>query len=205
MPIGRRAWPHRRRRPAWLPAATAARAGCAHRLVRLVPRPVAPEPDAGVDCWIDDRLEYRFGLGGRRSDLPAPRHSAADGSTGTTSTRSAAAQPRRSLAGRRRTQTMLATPLRFAGMPADRYWQFEDGAGQSRRPARSSRTTWPGLLLVEFATVYGNDWLVVPVDVPLGSFTAIDVGARTRRRSASSRWSPAPTTAVAPAASGCSR
>jgi hypothetical protein len=30
------------------------------------------------------------------------------------------------------------------------------------------------LLLVEFATVYGNDWLVVPVDVPLGSYTRID-------------------------------
>ena len=29
------------------------------------------------------------------------------------------------------------------------------------------------LLLVEFATVYGNDWLVVPVDLPVGSYTEV--------------------------------
>jgi hypothetical protein len=71
---------------------------------------------------------------------------------------------------------MLATPLRFAGMPADRYWQFEDGqvnlGALEVQPHDLAR-----LLLVELATVYGNDWLVVPVDVTLGSYT--EVGAVT--------------------------
>jgi len=58
-------------------------------------------------------------------------------------------------------QSMLATPLRFAGMPADRYWEFEDsqvnlGALQVQ-PHDLAR-----MLLVEFATVYGNDWLGRP-------------------------------------------
>ncbi len=67
---------------------------------------------------------------------------------------------------------MLANPLRFAGMPADRYWQFEDGqvnlGALEVQPHDVAR-----LLLVEFATIYGNDWLVAPVDVPLGSYTEI--------------------------------
>jgi hypothetical protein len=57
-------------------------------------------------------------------------------------------------------------------MPADRYWQFEDGqvnlGALQVQPHDLAR-----LLLVEFATVYGNDWLVVPVDVPLGSYSEL--------------------------------
>lgn len=30
------------------------------------------------------------------------------------------------------------------------------------------------LMLLEFALAYGNDWFVVPVDVPVGSVTRID-------------------------------
>ena len=42
---------------------------------------------------------------------------------------------------------MLATPLRYPGMPADRYWQLEEGASTSRRSRRSRTTSrgcaWP--------------------------------------------------------------
>jgi hypothetical protein len=132
---------------------------------------VAAQPDPASDCWIDERLEYRFGLsvgpqtfrapqfGGGRVDWPDL--DASDDSDPTSGARPAAEQ------------TMLATPLRFAGMPADRYWQFEDGqvnlGALEVQPHDLAR-----LLLVEFATVYGNDWLVVPLDVPLGSYTAVD-------------------------------
>ncbi len=69
-------------------------------------------------------------------------------------------------------QTRYATPLRYAGMPADRLWQFEDSAvnlgGLESEPHDLAR-----LLLVEYALSYGNDWLVVPVEVPAGSLTTI--------------------------------
>jgi hypothetical protein len=137
---------------------------------------VAPEPDPGSDCWIDDRLEYRFGLrvGAARFEAPSFGGGRVDWSDldATDLTNPAAGAPAAAQ------QTMLATPLRFAGMPADRYWQFEDGqvnlGALEVQPHDLAR-----LLLVEFATVYGNDWLVVPVDVPLGSFTAIDEVAYT--------------------------
>jgi hypothetical protein len=47
-------------------------------------------------------------------------------------------------------------------MPADRWWQFEDAridfGNVDAGPADLAR-----LLLVEFATVFGNDWFVVPI------------------------------------------
>jgi hypothetical protein len=132
---------------------------------------IAPLPDPSSDCWIDERLEYRFGLTVGAAQLQAPAFgggrvdwSAVDAATNTDPCAGTAAAAE---------QTMLATPLRFAGMPADRYWEFEDkqvnlGALEVQ-PHDLAR-----LLLVEFATVYGNDWLVVPVDVPLGSYTRVD-------------------------------
>jgi hypothetical protein len=71
------------------------------------------------------------------------------------------------------TRTVSATPLRFTGMPADRLWEFEDAAVNLGSPQVEPHDL-ARLLLVEFAMTYGNDRLVVPLDVPLGSLTTID-------------------------------
>lgn len=67
-----------------------------------------------------------------------------------------------------RTATLLATPLRYPGMPSDRYWQFEDAsidvAAIEAQPHDLAR-----LCLAEFAVSYGDDWLVVPVDGEIGA------------------------------------
>jgi hypothetical protein len=61
------------------------------------------------------------------------------------------------------TDVVLATPLRYAGMPARRYWQLEEGSVDlsaiEAQPHDLAR-----LCLAEFALVSGDDWLVVPVD-----------------------------------------
>jgi hypothetical protein len=87
---------------------------------------------------------------------------------------------------------------RYPGMPADRFWEFEDGrvylAGLDAGPTDLSR-----LLLVEFTLVYGNDWFVVPVELPIGSlfrmgaFTVKDTfGVQTKvdstRQSVGGNW-----------------
>lgn len=136
-------------------------------------------PDSG-GAWSTERLEYRFALrfgdeqntviaqgtqfgsaavrwsdlvwmDGERADLP---HGAPAGTPIET------------------TATMLATPLRFPGMPADRYWQLEDGAidlgAIEAQPNDLAR-----LCLAEFAMSSGDDWLVVPVDGLLGAVNQI--------------------------------
>lgn len=82
--------------------------------------------------------------------------------------------------------TMLATPLRYPAMPADRYWQMEDGRvdlgaieAQAHDLAR--------ICLAEFAMSSGDDWLAVPVDGLLGAVNQVqqvevidDFGGSTR-------------------------
>jgi hypothetical protein len=63
----------------------------------------------------------------------------------------------------------MASPLRYAGMPADRLWQFEDGTVNLGQ-LEIQRYDLARLCFVEFAMIYGNDWFVVPVDVNTGTF-----------------------------------
>lgn len=67
---------------------------------------------------------------------------------------------------------MLATPLRYPGMPADRYWQLEEGSVDvsaiEAQPHDLAR-----LCLAEFALVSGDDWLVVPVDGKVGAVNQV--------------------------------
>jgi len=67
---------------------------------------------------------------------------------------------------------MLATPLRYPGMPADRYWQLEEGSVDvsaiEAQPQDLAR-----LCLAEFALVSGDDWLVVPLDGKVGAVNQV--------------------------------
>jgi hypothetical protein len=67
---------------------------------------------------------------------------------------------------------MLATPLRYPGMPADRYWQLEEGSVDvsaiEAQPHDLAR-----LCLAEFALASGDDWLVVPVDGKTGAVNQV--------------------------------
>jgi hypothetical protein len=142
---------------------------------------VAPPADPSEDSWVDERLEYRFriGMAGRDGqavlDAPAFDGGRVDWHAFDAAADGAALEPAadgpEALVDR--DQTVLATPLTFSGMPADRYWEFEDGqvnlASLDVQPH-----DLPRLALVEFAVVYGNDWLVVPFDVPAGSLTRIE-------------------------------
>ena len=64
-------------------------------------------------------------------------------------------------------------PTSFAGMAAPRFWEFEDATVDygsiDASPADLAR-----LLLVQFTTVYGNDWFAIPVRLPMGSLVRID-------------------------------
>jgi hypothetical protein len=72
------------------------------------------------------------------------------------------------------TETQRYTPARvsFAGMPHPRWWAFED----SRTDFGALDVPIPDLarlMLMEFALVSGDDWFIVPLDVPVGSLTRI--------------------------------
>lgn len=67
---------------------------------------------------------------------------------------------------------LVPTQIEFNGMPNVRWWEFEDRRTDFGSISAST-TDLPLLLLAEFGLVYGNDWLVVPYDLPVGSLAEI--------------------------------
>ena len=69
--------------------------------------------------------------------------------------------------GVRTPMTMLPLPVRYAGMPAARYWNFEDGEVYFG-DLSAETSDLAQMILTEFATVYSNDWFVIPVPAQRG-------------------------------------
>ena len=90
----------------------------------------------------------------------------------------------------RKPVAFVPTQIEFNGMPNVRWWEFEDRRTDFGK-INASTSDLPSLLLAEFGLVYGNDWFVVPYNLPVGSLADIkglivsDVfGVRTRIRAA---------------------
>lgn len=73
----------------------------------------------------------------------------------------------------RQVRSMLAAPLRYPGMPADRYWEFEDSK-VSFGNASAGPTDLARLMAVDYAVVYSPDWFIVPVELPVGCVARVD-------------------------------
>lgn len=133
----------------------------------------AEHPGAGEPCWVSERLEHRFSLGasfpGQEVGLTVPEfgggrvegyHFDLDLRPG----RGLGAAPKLVESPEART---LATRAGYPGMPAERWWEFEDDTVNlpsiSAGPVDLAR-----LLLISFANVYGNDWWIIPVDLRVG-------------------------------------
>ena len=136
-------------------------------------------PESG-GAWSTERLEYRFALrfGDEQNAVVArgTQFGAAEvrwsdlewveGAGGRLPDGAPSGTPIETVA------TMLATPLRYPAMPADRYWQLEDGdidlGAIEAQPHDLAR-----LALAEFAMTSGDDWLVAPVDGLLGALNRV--------------------------------
>jgi hypothetical protein len=66
----------------------------------------------------------------------------------------------------------LPTPVDYPGKPADRFWEFQDAAVHFGAIS-AGPTDLLRMLLMEFSLVYGSDWFVVPLRLPVGSLTRL--------------------------------
>lgn len=133
---------------------------------------VFSEPQGVNPAWFPDRMEYGFSLAARLGQgervLTAPEYY-----SGRTDWHDFNLNPGASLrasgdpASTVLTRTTIPAPVTYRGMPAARFWEFEDArvdfGAISADPEDLAR-----LLLIEFAMVYGNDWFVIPIDLPVG-------------------------------------
>lgn len=125
--------------------------------------------------WISSRMEYEFAVGAATSQgevvLVAPEYQ-----EGHLDWPAFSIRPQATLGATVPAtpieQVMIPTPVRYRGMPNPRWWEFEDAQVDfnaiETEPEDLSR-----LLLVEFGLIYGNDWFVIPLDLPVGSLCQI--------------------------------
>lgn len=138
---------------------------------------VQTSPGAG-DCWVTDRLEYRFAVGASTDAgevvLAAPEYLGGrldwyDLDVDTDPAH-ALATPQEPTQGT--VSNMLPTRVTFPGMPAERFWEFEDAAVDLGAVSAAAEDLGR-LVTVEFATVFGNDWWSVPVRARFGSLVGV--------------------------------
>ena len=65
------------------------------------------------------------------------------------------------------TRTVVPAPVTAPGLPAARFWEFEDGR-LNIAAIQPATTDLAQVLLVETLSGYGNDWFVIGVDLPVG-------------------------------------
>ena len=130
-----------------------------------------PAPSSDHQSWQPDRLEYRFAVWGRGGNLrlAADAHRGGDLDWH-------AFDVSRDLApgsiGPVTALSFLPTAIRFNGMPSPRFWEMEDGKTDfgALDVAASDAAK---LLIAEFLLLYSNDWCLVPLELPIGSFSRI--------------------------------
>ena len=139
------------------------------------------EIDPGVpSAWSGRRLEYSFGVtattpGGGVIELEAPEYPGGRLDWHHFDVTSFPKPPPKKgtpTVPPPKTIRVLATPLQFAGMPASRWWEFEDGdayfgdlGGGPEDLARS--------VIASYAAVAGEDWFSVPCTLPVGSVAQV--------------------------------
>ena len=128
------------------------------------------QPVSDTPAWRPDRLAYEFGCdasgvvrlnahGHRGGDLEWHAFDVAESA-------SSVSAPAQAL-------SFLPAAIRFGGMPSSRFWEMEDGRTDFGRIDIQSNDL-AKLLLTEFLLVYSDDWCLLPLDLPVGSFTRID-------------------------------
>ncbi len=168
-----------------LPAAPAIPAARRAAVIRAAMRWLAwydgglTDPAEDTGAWNPARLEYGLALGAHMEAGPVTlvADEYTDGRLDWYSFRAAAgpdlgraATPPEST--RPPQPAMLPSAVRYPGMPASRFWEFED-TRVNLAQLEASRTDLTRLLLVEFGLAYGDDWFLVPVDLPVGTVTRV--------------------------------
>lgn len=124
--------------------------------------------------WQDEPLEYRFdliaGAEGRDEVRLAARDYGGDGldwQEFDLTLDKVTAKPKS------KAEFLLPSQLAYAGMPTDRLWDLEDGevwlGGMT-----AEKTSLAQMVLGAFATVYSNDWFLVPVVAERGSLVRVE-------------------------------
>lgn len=132
------------------------------------------------DAWNPPRLEYALAVGAKMSANPGDEMTFAaseiDGpidwsSFDVTSQALLTTPADQDFAAV--VESTIPAPVTFPGAPAPRFWEMED-ARVAYGLVPVGPTDLAQLLMIEYASSYGNDWFIVPLSLPVGSITRVD-------------------------------
>ena len=139
------------------------------------------EPAGAEDeAWNARRLEYALSVGTRLSASPqddmtlsateidGPIDWSSFDVTAQASLTTAADQSFSTIV-----EATIPAPVSFPGAPAPRFWEMED-ARIAYGLVPVGPTDLAHLMMIEYASTYGNDWFMVPLTLPVGSVTRVD-------------------------------
>lgn len=134
----------------------------------LFSEPAGPNP-----AWSAERLEYSFSVSARLSEheQPLTAQEYYDGHLDWYSfdaNFAVALRAREDAPPAAIVRTTIPAPVTYPGMPASRFWEFEDAQVDFGQVAAGPEDL-ARLLFVEFALTYGNDWFVIPLELEVGS------------------------------------
>lgn len=143
--------------------------------------------DVSLPAWAGDRLEYNFDVAspmplvnrtqGRVMDETVLRAAEYSGGHLDWPSFSILAKPESMLGaasspGQPVSHAGPPAPVSYTGMPLTRFWQFEDGH-VNFGAVDVAADDLGRLLLIEYGLVYGNDFFLVPLELPIGSLCRI--------------------------------
>jgi hypothetical protein len=132
------------------------------------------------DAWIEDRLEYGVSVASRLSadpydefTLTALEYDGGDlGWSDFDLDREVNLGSIDDRAFAQSVTTVIPAPVTVPGAPAPRFWEIEQGLSYADLSA--GPTDLARLMMIEYSSSYGNDWFVIPVDLPVGTVTRTD-------------------------------
>jgi hypothetical protein len=170
-------------RPAWTPQQVQALADAGKALVAAVRSVFGNVGTGDPGAWVPQRLAYELQVAATTAAGQVDLLKATPGAHGefdwTSFDVSAPTTPKATLVGvpagatMPLSRTVVPGHVRFRGMPNARWWELETSATDFGSVQPETRDL-AKLIFMDFMLIHGNDWYVIPLDVPVGGVAQIN-------------------------------